>query len=388
MKRCMTRSHKGFTLLEILLVVAIISILAGIVIVAINPARQLGSTRDAQRKSDIGTIYKAVNQYLIDNGHYPTTITTTLTPICDPAKSCTGIDLSSLVPVYLSAIPKDANATTDSGYEIAKVGTNVYLEAPDTEVGFLNQPGYSTTTPVAAFVGTFPSGYTPTVASQGSTGGSGGSGGSQQATSHALQFDGSQNYVSVPYSSSFYSSPFTVEAWINPTSMSDYKFIINTRNATSGGGGYHLARWSDGKIWFYSDGIGGWYQGSTVVPDGSWSHVAVTYNGTTLKIWVNGVEDFSVDATGSISDSGNPLYIGTDISNSHNFEGIIDEVRISNTVRYTSTFTPSTSFSSDGNTVALWKFNEGSGTTAADSSSNGHTGTLEGSPTPSWVTEK
>ena len=60
MKRCMTRSHKGFTLLEILLVVAIISILAGIVIVAINPARQLGSTRDAQRKSDIGTIYKAV----------------------------------------------------------------------------------------------------------------------------------------------------------------------------------------------------------------------------------------------------------------------------------------------------------------------------------------
>ena len=81
MKKC--GKSGGFTLLEILLVVAIIAILAGIVIVAINPAKQLGNARDSQRKSDISNIYKAVNQYLIDHGQIPTTITTTLTPICD-----------------------------------------------------------------------------------------------------------------------------------------------------------------------------------------------------------------------------------------------------------------------------------------------------------------
>ena len=59
--------QKGFTLLEILLVVGIISILAGIVIVAINPSKQLATVRNAERKSDIKQIDSALTQYYIDN---------------------------------------------------------------------------------------------------------------------------------------------------------------------------------------------------------------------------------------------------------------------------------------------------------------------------------
>jgi prepilin-type N-terminal cleavage/methylation domain-containing protein len=60
--------QKGFTLLEILLVVAAIAILAGIVIFAVNPTKQLADTRDAQRKLDTKTILSAVYQYNVANG--------------------------------------------------------------------------------------------------------------------------------------------------------------------------------------------------------------------------------------------------------------------------------------------------------------------------------
>jgi len=153
-------SHKkGFTLLEILLVVGIISVLAGIVIIAINPARQLATVRDTERKSDIKQLYNAISQFYIDYGFYPasSTLTTTLAEVCDTGTlsspsnlPCTGlIDLSELVPTYIVAIPKDptgaiawlpfiktANAAVGgSGYMIAQ-NTNgaLYVSAPNSEI--------------------------------------------------------------------------------------------------------------------------------------------------------------------------------------------------------------------------------------------------------------
>ncbi len=51
---------RAFTLLEMLLVIAIIAILAGIVIIAINPGRQLAQARNAQRASDLRALHSAV----------------------------------------------------------------------------------------------------------------------------------------------------------------------------------------------------------------------------------------------------------------------------------------------------------------------------------------
>ncbi len=136
---------KGFTLLEILLVVAAIGILAGIVIVAINPNKQLGATRDAQRQSNVNTILNAVYQYAIDNnGTIPASITTTSTAICKTGGTCTGlVDLGVLTASekYITAIPADPTSSTanSSGYNILKtVNGRITVTAPSAEQGTIS----------------------------------------------------------------------------------------------------------------------------------------------------------------------------------------------------------------------------------------------------------
>lgn len=142
MKKSHTSSQKGFTLIEILLVVAAIAILAGIVILAINPSKQLGDTKNAQRRADINTIINAVHQYSIDNdGVLPNTITTTSTEICKTGATCTGlIDLTVLTTdeKYLTSMPFDPTGSTanGTGYEIGKTANGrVTVTAPNAEQG-------------------------------------------------------------------------------------------------------------------------------------------------------------------------------------------------------------------------------------------------------------
>lgn len=133
-----TAQHKqGFTLLEILLVVAAIAILAGIVIVALNPAKQLGDTNNAQRQADLNTIINAVYQYSIDNGgEFPGGIDDDQNSVqvlgtgsvCDntcgaETSDAQCLDLSDdLVPTYLVDIPSDptSGTTTNTDYYIER----------------------------------------------------------------------------------------------------------------------------------------------------------------------------------------------------------------------------------------------------------------------------
>lgn len=138
---------KGFTLIEILLVIGIISILASVIIVAINPARQFAQTRNTQRWSNVNTILNAVNQYVIDNnGSLPSAIpTTTSTEICKTgAASCTSlIDLSVLTnsAIYITSMPVDPFCPTGcsaegAGYTIFKdANGRVVVSSPNAELG-------------------------------------------------------------------------------------------------------------------------------------------------------------------------------------------------------------------------------------------------------------
>jgi len=135
--------RRGFTLIELLLVIGIIAILAAIVIVAINPTKQLGDARNAQRRSDVNTVLNAVYQYAIDNnGNLPASITTTATAICrsDVGISCSGlVNLNVLTGSYLVALPIDpqSSTATSTNYTIVKNATTSRLTvaAPGAEQG-------------------------------------------------------------------------------------------------------------------------------------------------------------------------------------------------------------------------------------------------------------
>lgn len=136
------KNKKGFTLLEILLVVAAIAILAGIVILALNPGKQLGDTRNAQRQADVNTILNAVYQYSIDNnGNLPTTITTTVGEICQTGGTCTGlIDLGVLTTggEYLVSMPVDPSTGVGNSTDytiVQDANGRVTIAAPNAEQG-------------------------------------------------------------------------------------------------------------------------------------------------------------------------------------------------------------------------------------------------------------
>lgn len=101
---------KGFTLIEMLLVVIVIAILTTIVLVAINPARQIAQTNNTKRSADVITILNAVSQYIVDNGgDIPTSTEATMNSIPKNMGITAGdIEIcDDLVPLYVAELPFD-----------------------------------------------------------------------------------------------------------------------------------------------------------------------------------------------------------------------------------------------------------------------------------------
>ena len=173
---------------------------------------------------------------------------------------------------------------------------------------------------------------------------------------HAVVFDGTGDYLQV--NNLFDLDDFTIELWMyNTESNSNAHIIGNCNHTTGAGGGWGLYCNGDGKIKFNSYG-NSWNTGdvSTGWSTSTWHHVAVTRSGNAVKMFLDGVQKYSGTPSSATLGGGTNLGIGSDngVTSSMDFVGYMDEIRISNTARYTSAFTPSTTaFTSDANTKLL-----------------------------------
>lgn len=163
----------------------------------------------------------------------------------------------------------------------------------------------------------------------------------------------------------------TVEAWINVSRYSHQtlSYFLSKHN------GWAFGLWNDGYLTAVFNGvtvIKATNGAFTASDTGSWVHVAFTYDGTSVSLFKNGTKLTTTGSFASNIDTTASLYIGCRNDRRWYFDGAIDEVRISDNIRYSTNFTPETSeFASDANTRALWHLNSQTSGTTYDSSGNG-----------------
>jgi hypothetical protein len=148
----------------------------------------------------------------------------------------------------------------------------------------------------------------------------------------ALAFNGSNGSVKVADSASLdLTTGMTLEAWVKPTVLSGWSCVILKERPEASHLSYEMsANTSNDKpssfIWVGSAERG--VYGAGKLPLATWSHLASTYDGATLRLYVNGVLASSTAVSGAITASIGDLRIGGNSLWGEWFNGLIDEVRI------------------------------------------------------------
>lgn len=184
---------------------------------------------------------------------------------------------------------------------------------------------------------------------------------------------------------------FTVEVWIKPESDSHCGVINRADNSTMWS--YNLYTAAGTTNWGIKDGEPPSYSQSQGPSLNQWHHVAVTKdNSGKLNIFLDGVKKSSANYRPGFMSPSSQLRFGKylDYGAGFYFKGYMTRVRISKSIRYSSSFTPTTDYLLDTNTIGQWDFGTGVGDSLFDSSishRNGHIyGAIWSNDFPSSIT--
>jgi hypothetical protein len=145
----------------------------------------------------------------------------------------------------------------------------------------------------------------------------------------ALSFNGTNALVTVADANVLdLTTAMTLEAWVNPATLSNWRTIM--LKESTGGLAYGLYAHDGSRPAAYihvgANDVG--RQGTATLAANTWTHVAATYDGTTLRLYINGVQVSSSAVSGSMLTTTGALRIGGNGPWGEYFSGLIDEVRV------------------------------------------------------------
>lgn len=305
-------SRKGFTVVELLIVIVVIGILATLSIIAYSGVQN--QARASTLQSDLEQAAKKLEQYKFNNAEtYPSTLSDikTLAGVKETPSNTMSYTYNSTTRRFCLT-----NTNASGSYFISSTQLSPVPGSCDGLVAWV---------PLNNNVDDYGINNLTTI-NYGATTSSG-----QNTKSGSYTFNGTSNRIDIIYNSVLNTGQpaMTLTAWFNPTTLSGTRAIVNRnspyiiwQSADSISTGMH-----NGSNWFWANSAAG------TVTSGNWQFVALVYDGTYRNVYKNDQKVVTNDAqiSGNIVSNATTINIGNDnCCARYYFQGSIDDVRVYN----------------------------------------------------------
>lgn len=213
--------------------------------------------------------------------------------------------------------------------------------------------------------------------------------------SRSLSFNGSTNYLNAGQFN-LSGNAMTFEGWVKVNAFkTGFPYITSVMGIEVGDNNSAILRFGDGNLAnnklqfilsFGSSQVK--LNSNSTFNTNTWYHLAATYDGTSMKMYINGNLDASVATTGNFTANG-ILYLGRNYDNSRTLNGNLDEFRVWKRALTAQEIIDNKCNVAPTSTAleANWKMDEGSGNGALDATANTHFATLTNMSDSNWSTD-
>lgn len=342
--------RRAFTLIELLVVIVILGILMAVALPTF--LRQQNKAKDSEAKQYLATGYKDAKAETVGNaGNYPAAASlvsaisqaepqfTVTSGACSVSTGPKNLVVSAASGNNLTLCNKSnsghlwqlavstaapAPTFTDLGAALAGYSATILVDSPASYWRLADTSGTTATAAAGAISGTYTGGYT--LAQTGAT----------SDGDKAVLLNGTNGTVNLGNNYSFTgNAPFSLEIWINAANITgNNKNIFNKQSSVGPPQGEYALQQNTDSLSFYRNGDGNTAVNvstpSGTVVAGTWEYVVATYDGATMRLYVNGVLKASQASATAMAANPNNLFIGTGTFGSA-FSGSVDEAAIYNT---------------------------------------------------------